>query len=472
MTAVHTDLDLGALARTGHVHFMGIAGAGMSALAEWLQRSGGHVDGCDMNPGSVAHLRALGISVKAGHDAAHVRDAAAVVATAAVPADHAELAAARASGIPVIKRSTALGSVVNRGTLVAVAGTHGKTTTTAMTTAILAEARLDPTAFVGGTVAAWGSGLRHGGDRLFVVEADEYDRSFLTLRPKVAVITSVEADHLDVYGSVANITAAFREFLAGVPADGLVAACADDAGAYALLDRASHRVLGYGTGEAATLRATDVQLDAAGSRFFVHDGARPLGAITLGVPGLHNVRNALGALAAAMHVGAGFAAAVHALSIFRGVGRRYELLDAGQDVVVVDDYAHHPTEISVTLATARRSHPGRRLIAAFQPHLYTRTRDFADAFGSALAEADEIWLTDIYPAREVPLPGITALLVVAAARAAGASNVNYAPALDQLVSALLGTLRPGDVLVAMGAGDIDGATHTIAQQLREREARA
>jgi UDP-N-acetylmuramate--alanine ligase len=190
------------------------------------------------------------------------------------------------------------------------------------------------------------------------------------------------------------------------------------------------------------------------------------------VPGLHNVRNALGALAAALHLGAGFAAAAQAFSTFRGVGRRFEVLAAGGDVVVVDDYAHHPTEISATLATARRSYPGRRLVAAFQPHLYTRTRDFASAFGSALAAADEIWLTDIYPAREVALPGINALLVVAAARAAGAGNVNYAPALDQLASALIDSLRPGDVLVAMGAGSIDGATRSVAQHLRQREAHA
>jgi len=473
MSESHADVDLGALAHHGRVHFMGIAGAGMSALAEWLQRSGGRVDGCDMNPGeSAAHLADLGIGVATGHDSAHVRAAAALVATAAVPADHAELAAARASGIPVIKRSAALGSVVNRGTLIAIAGTHGKTTTTAMTTSILAEARLDPTAFVGGTVAAWGSGLRHGGDRLFVVEADEYDRSFLALRPTVAVVTSVEADHLDVYGSFANIAAAFREFLAAVPDDGLVAACTDDAGARSMLDRLTPRVVGYGTGDDATLRATDVQLAAAGARFFVQDAGRSLGSVTLGVPGLHNVRNALGALAAAMHLGAGFAAAVHALSMFRGVGRRFELLDAGSSVVVVDDYAHHPTAISATLATARSSHPGRRLVAAFQPHLYSRTRDFASAFGSALAAADEIWLTDIYPAREAALPGISSLLVVDAARAAGSTHVNYVPALDELASALIGSLRAGDVLVAMGAGNIDSATRSVAQQLREREARA
>ena len=461
------DEDLVWLAQHGRVHFMGIAGAGMSALAEWLQRSGATVDGCDSNPGeTAAHLSALGISVVAGHDPAHVREAAAVIATAAIPRDHAELEAARVSGIPVIKRSAALGSVVNRGTLVAVSGTHGKTTTTAMTTAILAEARLDPTAFVGGRVAAWGGGLRQGADRIFVVEADEYDRSFLALRPTVAIVTSIEADHLDVYGSLSNVTSAFHTFLSTVPEDGLVAACTDDPGAGSVVSKLRARVIGYGTGENASLRATNVTLEASGSRFVVQEGARPMGTVTLGVPGLHNVRNALGALAASIHLGAAFETAVRALTGFRGVGRRFERLDSGNDVVVVDDYAHHPTEVRATLETARRCHPDRRLIAAFQPHLFTRTRDFASGFGNALALADEVWLTDIYPAREVPLPGVTAELIVVAARDAGARNVNYAPGLDALESALLERIRPGDVLVAMGAGDIDRVTRSIASQLR------
>lgn len=464
-------IDLAAIARVGRVHFMGIAGAGMSALAEWLRRSGGHVDGCDTAPGEVAnHLRGLGIAVERDHDPAHVSDAAAVVATAAVPADHEELVAARARGVPVCKRSIALASVVNRGVVAAISGTHGKTTTTAMTTAILSEAGVDPTGFVGGTVAGWGGGLRPGADRTFVVEADEYDRAFLELRPHAAVITSVEPDHLDVYGSFEGVLDAFHAFARLVPEGGIVAACADDAGARRILEQVGPTGLAYGTGETASLRAVDVVPDAAGSEFELHSDGRPLGRMTVGVAGEHNVRNALGAIAVSLHLGADLDAARRALAAFRGVGRRFERFDAG-DVVVIDDYAHHPTEIAATLSTARHVYRGRRLVAAFQPHLYTRTRDFAGAFGAALAAADEVWLTDIYPAREAPLPGVTAGLVADAARAAGAAHVYYAPTLDDLADALVEGLRPGDVLVAMGAGSIDNATRAITRRLRDRTSR-
>ena len=466
-------IDLAAIARAGRVHFMGITGAGMSALAEWVRRAGGHVDGCDASPGETAsHLRSLGIAVERGHDAAHVTGASAVVATAAVPTDHVELETARGTGTLVFKRSAALASIVNRGVLAAIAGTHGKTTTTAMLTAILAEAGMDPTAFVGGTVAAWGGGLRAGGDRLFVVEADEYDRAFLLLRPHAAVVTSIEADHLDIYGSFDNVLEAFFAFAAQVPEGGVVAACSDDAGARQLLDGLGAKGMAYGTGEAASLRATAIEMRPAASSFDVHAAGRPLGRMTVGVPGEHNVRNALGALAVALHLGASFEAAARGLETFRGVGRRFEHVDAGDDIVVIDDYAHHPTEVAATLDTARRAYRGRRLVAAFQPHLFSRTRDFADGFGTALAAADEVWLTDIYPAREAPLPGVTSTLIADAAKAAGAARVQLAPSLDDLTDGLVEALRPGDVLVAMGAGTVDGATRAIARRLRERAGRS
>src|SRR5690606_5051756 len=274
MSAPVTDIDLRELARSRPVHFMGVTGAGMSALAELLLRSGGRVTGCDARPGpAAAALAARGLEVAAGHDPAHVEDAAAVVVTAAVPPDHPELATARARGIPVVKRAQALGAVVNSGIVVAVAGTHGKTTTTAMVTAILAEAGLDPTGFVGGRVRAWDGGLRPGSDRLFVVEADEYDRSFLALRPRIAVVTTVEADHLDIYGSVDAIEEAFREFLAPVPEDGLIAACVDDDGARRVLRAAGHApTLGYGLSAEAELRATSIEQHGRGSRFRVEEG--------------------------------------------------------------------------------------------------------------------------------------------------------------------------------------------------------
>jgi UDP-N-acetylmuramate--alanine ligase len=467
MTRPFDALDPRAAAQRGPVHFMGIAGAGMSALAELVLRSGGRVTGCDLQPGPTGEqLRALGATVWQGHDATHVADAAAVIVTAAVPVDHVELVAARAQGVPVLKRAHALGAIVNRGEVLAVAGTHGKTTTTAMATSILIEADLDPTGFVGGAIAAWGGGLRPGGDRIFVVEADEYDRSFLALRPRAAVVTSVEADHLDVYGTVEAVEAAFAAFAATLPADGLLAACTDDAGARRLLAGryGRTRTIGYGLGDDAVLRATQVRADGAVMRFAVSEGGLTFGEFELAVPGVHNVRNALGAIAAARHFGADPDAARRALATFRGVGRRFERL-AGGEVVVIDDYAHHPTELRATLATARALYPSRRLIAAFQPHLYSRTRDFADAFGAALASADVVFVTDVYAAREAPVAGVTGLLVADAARAAGAADVRYAAGLDALVDAVAEEAGPGDVVVTMGAGDIDRAARRLAARL-------
>jgi UDP-N-acetylmuramate--alanine ligase len=446
---------------------MGVSGAGMSALAELVLRSGGKATGCDARPGgAAAALAALGLEAAVGHDPSHVEGAAAVVVTAAVPADHPELAAARAKGIPVLKRAEALGAVVNRGVVVAVAGTHGKTTTTAMATAILAEAGLDPTGFVGGRVRAWGGGLRRGSDRLFVVEADEYDRSFLMLEPRIAVVTAVEADHLDVYGSMEAIEEAFREFLAPVPADGLIAACVDDPGARRLLRAVGDgRALGYGLDSAAALRAVAVELRGRGSRFRVEEHGEPLGELVLQVPGLHNVRNALGALAAARAAGADVDAARRALGAFEGVDRRFQELGRAGDIAVVDDYAHHPTEIVAALAAARGAYPGRRIVAVFQPHLYTRTRDFAPEFGRALASADVVWVADVYPAREAPIPGVSGELVARAARAAGGAEVHYHADLASLAEAVAEGLRPGDVCITLGAGNIDETGRAVLERL-------
>jgi UDP-N-acetylmuramate--alanine ligase len=461
------DVDLRALAREGAVHFMGVSGAGMSALAELTLRAGGRVTGCDSSPGAVGDaLRAQGAGIEQGHDPAHVADAVAVVTTAAVPPDHPELAAARARGIPVLKRSQALGALVNRGTVLAIAGTHGKTTT-AMATAILAEASLDPTAFVGGVVPGWGSGLRAGSDSLFVVEADEYDRSFMTLRPDACVVTSIEADHLDIYGSLDAIESAFAEFVSLLPPDGLLAACTDDAGARRLLDRRSGPAVGYGTSDSATLRAVGLDAHGRATTFDVEEHGRSLGRLTVGAAGVHNVRNALGALAVARHAGADFDSARRALAGFHGVDRRFQELGTVGGVTVVDDYAHHPTEVATTLAAARAAYPGRRLVAAFQPHLFTRTRDFARAFGASLAGADLIFVADVYAAREQPLPGVTGELVASAATAAGAREVAYAAERAQLLDALASALREGDVLVTMGAGDIDGVARAMLATLGE-----
>jgi UDP-N-acetylmuramate--alanine ligase len=462
------NIDLRELARTGPVHFVGIGGAGMSAIAELVLRAGGRVTGCDAQSSAITEsLVALGATIARGHDPAHIADAVAVVTTAAVPADHAELVAARERGIPVLKRAQALGALVNRGTLVAIAGTHGKTTTTAMTAAILTEASLDPTSFVGGTVAGWGSGLRTGSSSLFVVEADEYDRSFMTLRPDVIVLTSVEADHLDIYGTAGAVVDAFRGFVDLLPRDGMLAACTDDEGARTVLEYRGDGGLGYGTSDSATLRAVSIRPAGRGSKFIVHDSGRELGSLEVGAPGLHNVRNALGAFAAARRAGADFDAAKRALSAFRGVARRLEELGTAAGVTVVSDYAHHPTEIVASIEACRTAYVKRRLVAVFQPHLYTRTRDFATGFGHALAGADSVWVTDVYAAREKPIEGVDGSLVAAATRVAN-GPVHYVRRLDALVDSLGRALADGDVCLMMGAGDIDGAANDVLERLRAR----
>ena len=433
------------------VHFVGIAGAGMSALAELFVRRGVVVTGCDSNPGSADDLRRIGIDVIAGHDPAHVDGARALVITSAMRRDHPELMRAGELGIPVVRRAEALGEAVSGGRLVGVAGTHGKTTTTVMTTEALAAAGLAPTGVVGGRVGAWGGNLRHGGDSLFVVEADEYDRSFLALSPTVAVVTNVEADHLDIYTDLEDIRGAFSTFLRGAET---IVLCRDDAGAATLPVPTGARVIGYGLdAKHAELRAHGVRARDTGQQWeVVHEG-RELGSVSIGVPGAHNVRNALAAIAAGLALGATVEAMAPGLASFAGVERRFQRLGERAGVTVVDDYAHHPTEIRATLEAARAAFPGRRVIAAFQPHLYTRTRDFAVDFGEALARADVVFLTEIYAAREQPIPGVTADLIETAVRDGG-GMIGWRGERAALAGALRRAARDGDVVLTIGAGDI------------------
>jgi UDP-N-acetylmuramate--alanine ligase len=441
------------------VHFVGIAGAGMSALAELFVRRGATVTGCDANVAQVDDLRRLGVQIHAGHDPAHAADARALVVTSAMPKDHPELVAAREAGLPVIRRAEALAEAIAGGACIGIAGTHGKTTTTVLTTEALAAAGLAPTGVVGGRVGAWGGNLRFDGVERFVVEADEYDRSFLALTPTVAVVTNVEADHLDIYADLDDIRATFAEFVGRAR---FVVACADDAGANALPFPASAEVVQYGIAAPAAhpdarLVAHDVRTESTpdGDRTVfdvVYDG-KPMGAVALRVPGAHNVRNALAAIGVGFLLGASLDAMRPGLEGFGGVERRFQRLGVAGGVQVVDDYAHHPTEVAATLAAARTAYPGRRIVAAFQPHLFTRTRDFAGAFGDALAAADSVFLTEIYQAREQPIPGVTAGLVEDAARAAG-RPVTWRGSRDGLAEALAAHVASGDVVLTLGAGDI------------------
>jgi UDP-N-acetylmuramate--alanine ligase len=441
---------------------MGIAGAGMSALAELMQRRGASVTGCDLAPAGAPDLTRLGIVADAEHDPSHVEGARALVVTSAVPRDHPEVVRARQLGIPVIRRAEALGEAVRGGTLVAVAGTHGKTTTTVMAAEALAAAGRGPTGLAGGRVAAWHGNLRAGGDDLFVVEADEYDRSFLALSPDIAVVTNVEADHLDIYADLADIQQAFEQFLA--PARTVIT-CADDAGAAGLRVPAGVERIPYGIGtDSARLSAHDILSVEGRLRFLVRFDGAELGELALQVPGVHNVRNALAALASGIALGVTLEQLRGGLEAFEGVERRFQRLGAVRGVQVVDDYAHHPTEISATLDAARAAFPGRRLIAAFQPHLFSRTRDFADAFGRALARADIVFLTEIYPAREQPIPGITSALVADALQRAG-NAPHWRGGRDELADALASVAQAGDVVLTLGAGDITRTATELLQRL-------
>jgi UDP-N-acetylmuramate--alanine ligase len=447
------------------VHFVGIAGAGMSALAELFVRRGVTVTGCDANASDVDDLRKLGIRIDQGHDPSHVNGARALVVTSAMPKDHAELEHARAQGLPVIRRAEALGEATSGEgrELVGVGGTHGKSTTTVMAAEALAAAQRDPTVLVGARVPRWEGNFRAGGDGLYVVEADEYDRSFLALSPTVAVVTNVEADHLDIYADLADIRSAFAEFIRGART---IVLCGDDSGATSLPTPSSAEVIRYGIGSPdARLRALNVRSENGGAAFSVEYDGELLGGARLNVAGTHNVLNALAAIGAGLALGAPFEGLAYGLSNFTGAARRFELVGDADGVTVIDDYAHHPTEISATIAAARVQFPGRRVVVAFQPHLYSRTRDFAREFACALCGADVVYLTEIYASREKPISGVTSDLI---ATLFGGERRRLVWRGDRaaLAEALAGSVRSGDVVITMGAGDITKTASELLVRLR------
>ncbi len=445
------------------VHFMGIGGAGMSALAVLARRRGVAVTGCDTDPSGAADVAALGAEVAQGHDPRHVEGARAVVVTAAVPADHPELARARALGVPVVPRKEALAALIAGGETVAIAGTHGKTTTTVMTTEALVAAGLAPTGIAGGRVRSWGGNALPGADRLFVVEADEYDQAFLALHPTIAVVNNVEADHLECYGSMAALEDAFAVF-AGRARVALVGA--DDAGARRIAARLGATARLFGLSDDAAVQVSDVAQEpgATRARVTLPQAGRDV-ALRLQVPGLHNLRNAAGALGVVDELGGDVDAAVAALGEFGGVGRRFERLGDAGGVSVVDDYAHHPSELVATLAAARQAFPERRLVAVFQPHLYSRTAQHAGAMGAALAAADLAIVTEIYAAREQPVAGVSGRAVAESARASGAPTIFVAER-EGLGRRVFEELRGGDVVLTLGAGDVTRVGPELLRLLR------
>lgn len=436
------------------IHFVGIGGIGMSGLAEILNGAGLTVTGCDLKRSAATDLLvSRGIAVTIGHDASHVEGNDLVVITSAVKGEHAEVDAARMTGIRIMKRAEVLGAIVNEKRSIGVAGTHGKTTTSAMISMLLEDAGLDPTMLVGGMVRNLKTNAKTGAGDLLVVEADEYDRTFHHLHPEIAVVTNIEADHLEYYKTFENILEAFRIFVGGVKRHGLVIGCADDEDVARLLRHAEQRRVGYGLSEAADLRAVNLEFSERGSSFEVPG----VGFFKLFIPGEHNVRNALAAITVGRELGLDGETMAAGLAKFLGVDRRFQILGTYQGAVVVDDYAHHPTEIRATLEAARGGYPGRRLVALFQPHLYSRTRDFAQEFGEAMLVADVPIITPIYAAREHPEEGVSAKLISDAVEGVEFLDRSHA----QIINEMRRRLRPNDIFIVMGAGDV----HEIAEEI-------
>ena len=453
------------------VHLIGIGGAGMSGIARILLARGVPVSGSDAKDSrAVLALRALGARVEVGHAAAHLPDApATVVVSTAIRATNPELAAARERGLPVVHRAQALAALTVGRRLAAVAGTHGKTSTTSMLSVALQHCGLDPSFAIGGDLASSGTGAHHGEGDVFVVEADESDGSFTAFAPDVAVVTNVEPDHLDHHGTEEAYRAVFATFVDRISPAGTLVACADDPGVAVLVDHARARgltVRTYGrSGEDAVL--LDFVPDGAGSRVRVRIQGEEL-TLRLAVPGVHMALNALGAALAAVELGAHPRCLTEGLAAFDGVRRRFEYRGRADGVAVYDDYAHHPTEVAATLRAARDvAMPGTRVVVAFQPHLYSRTRTFAAAFGEALGLADEVVVLDVYAAREDPEPGVSGALV-ADAVPLPAERVHYVPRWADVPAVLAGLARPGDLVLTMGAGDVTVLGPEVLVELERR----
>ncbi len=410
--------------RFKNIHFVGIGGIGMSGIAEILSNYDLEISGCDLSSSEVTErLADRGIVVSIGHDATHLDGVDLVVISSAVKQDSPEVVAARERNIPVIRRAEMLGEIMRLKRGVAVAGTHGKTTTSAMTASVLRGGDLDPTLIVGGVMRDLSSSARLGTGEFLVVEADEYDRSFLTLQPELAVVTNIEIDHLDIYDGIEDILKTFAEFVSRVPFYGVVIGCGDDDHVDTLLSGISRRAVRYGFGDRSDVRGTSVRVNEGVTYCDVARDGETVGTLELVVPGRHNLLNALAATAVGMELEIPFEKIKAALASFRGVERRFEIIGEWQESLVVDDYAHHPTEVRATLEAARETYRDRRLVVLFQPHLFSRTRDFHEEFAAALGVADEAYVTPIYPAREQPIEGVSASMIVDAAGRAGLDGV-------------------------------------------------
>jgi UDP-N-acetylmuramate--alanine ligase len=457
------------------VHFVGIGGSGMSGIAEVMLSLGYRVQGSDLRENAqTRRLERLGATVFIGHAADNIENADAVVVSSAVDDSNAEVAAARERLMPVVPRAEMLAELMRFRYAIAVAGTHGKTTTTSLVASVLAEGGLDPTFVIGGRLKSADANARLGQGEYLVAEADESDASFVHLKPMLAVVTNIDADHMSTYeGDIGRLRAGFVEFLHNLPFYGLAVACTDDAGVREILGEIGRSVVSYGTGEDADLRAANIEFAAGQTRFDVlRPGDREPLSIRLRLPGLHNVRNALAAIAVADELQIADEAVVRALERFEGIDRRFqslgEIATSAGKVMLVDDYGHHPTEIAATLAAARSGWPGRRIVLVFQPHRYTRTFDLMDDFATVLSGADALVLLDVYAAGEAPIAGADGRAMARAVRTRGVIEPVFVESLQDLPKALESIIDDGDLVLTMGAGDI-GAMATRLPELLARK---
>ncbi|MBM4124966.1 MAG: UDP-N-acetylmuramate--L-alanine ligase [Nitrospira sp.] len=441
-----------------HIHLVGIGGSGMSGIAEVLLTLGYKVSGSDLTHSeTVRRLEELGGKIFIGHQASNIGEAQVVVISSAVSATNPEVLAAKAKVVPVIPRAEMLAELMRLKYGVAIAGAHGKTTTTSMVASVLAQGGLDPTVVIGGKVNALGSHARLGRGDLLVAEADESDGSFLKLSPSIVAVTNIDREHLDHYGTVERVQEAFLEFINRIPFYGLAVLCADDERMRALLPRVVKRYQTYGLREAAgttpDFLATEITLKEWESEFRAHFRGKSLGPFRLSIPGIHNVSNALAAIAVGMELDVPVDLIRKGLAAFTGVERRFQLRGEKAGIMVVDDYGHHPTEIRATLAAAKQGW-ARRLVVLFQPHRYTRTRDLMDEFAHAFDQADALFLTEIYPAGEPAIPGVSGARLAEAIRAAGHPSVTVVERKESLPETVRPTLQDGDLVITLGAGDI------------------
>jgi UDP-N-acetylmuramate--alanine ligase len=456
----------------GRVHFVGIGGAGMSGIARILRARGTAVSGSDVSESrTVTALRALGVDVHVGHDAAWVEGAQTVVVSAAIRDNNPEVVAAQQAGIPVIHRAQALAAVMAGRRGIAVAGTHGKTTTTSMITVALQHCGADPSFAIGSDLSPAGVNAHAGSGPDFVAEADESDQSFLLLAPAISIVTNIEADHLDLFSGLDEIVAAFDAFAQRLPDDGVLVACADDPGSAALAQRSRERgtdVRTYGTDPGADLLIESMRMEGRGSRAdLVLKGVR-LGTLELQVPGEHNVRNACAALLAGLATGQPAAGLIEGLALFTGARRRFEPKGSAAGVDVYDDYAHHPTEVRATIKAAREVAQGGRVVAVLQVHRYSRAAAFLDEFGQSLGEADEVVVMEPYDPGEVSIPGAGAQ-AIAALVPLPEGSVQYVTSWSAVPDAVVARLQPGDLLLTMGAGEVAFVGGEVLQLLRARE---